>query len=127
MNEFKRTEHGDEAMLMLDLSDEALENAAGSVWEKAGALTLAFCSGIDSCPSSVRLKAIEQVLASCFSAKLSNCSEAFDEVPTPGTSSIFLTLVYCHLPRIALAPPAWSLNERVMFPHSPEVRHYMPR
>ena len=54
MNEFKRAEHGDEAMLMLDLSDEALENAAGSVWEKAGALTLAFCSGIDSCPSSVR-------------------------------------------------------------------------
>jgi len=86
MNEFKRTEHGDEAMLMLDLSDEALENAAGSVWEKAGALTLAFCSGIDSCPSSVRLKAIEQVLASCFSANLS------------------------------------KLNERVMFPHSPEVR-----
>jgi len=44
----------DEAMLMLDLSDEALENAAGSVWEKAGAMTLAFRSGIDSCPSSVR-------------------------------------------------------------------------
>jgi hypothetical protein len=54
MNEFNGAEHSDEAMLMLDLSDEALENAAGSVWEKAGALTLAFCSGIDSCPSSVR-------------------------------------------------------------------------
>ena len=54
MNEFKGAEHSDEAMLMLDLSDEALENAAGSVGEKAGALTLAFCSGIDSCPSSVR-------------------------------------------------------------------------
>ena len=57
MNDFRGAEHSDEAMLMLDLSDEALENAAGcmgSVWEKAGALTLAFCSGIDSCPSSVR-------------------------------------------------------------------------
>jgi hypothetical protein len=39
---------------MLDVSDEVLENAAGSVREKAGAMTLAFCSGIDSCPSSVR-------------------------------------------------------------------------
>jgi hypothetical protein len=54
MNEFREAEDSDEAMLMLDLSDEALENAAGSVWEKAGAMTLAFCSGIDSCPSSVR-------------------------------------------------------------------------
>ena len=54
MNEFRGAEHSDEAMLMLDFSDEALENAAGSVWEKAGAMTLAFCSGIDSCPSSVR-------------------------------------------------------------------------
>ena len=36
MNEFRGAEHSDEAMLMLDLSDEALENAAGSVWEKAG-------------------------------------------------------------------------------------------
>ena len=54
MNEFMGAKHNDEAMLILDLSDETLENAAGSVWEKAGALTLAFCSGIDSCPSSVR-------------------------------------------------------------------------
>jgi hypothetical protein len=54
MNEFSGAEHRDEAMLMLALSDQALENAAGSVWEKAGAMTLAFCSGIDSCPSSVR-------------------------------------------------------------------------
>lgn len=54
MNEFIGAEHADEAMLMLDVSDEILENAAGSVREKAGAMTLAFCSGIDSCPSSVR-------------------------------------------------------------------------
>ncbi len=54
MNDFRGAEHSDEAILIFDLSDEALENAAGSVWEKAGAVTLAFCSGIDSCPSSVR-------------------------------------------------------------------------
>ncbi len=54
MNDLRGAEHSDEAMLLLDLSDEALENAAASVWEKAGALTLAFCSGIDSCPSSLR-------------------------------------------------------------------------
>jgi hypothetical protein len=46
--------HADQAMLILDVPDEILENAAGSVREKAGAMTLAFCSGIDSCPSSVR-------------------------------------------------------------------------
>lgn len=54
MNKFIGAQHADEAMLTLDVSDEVLENAAGSVREKAGALTLAFCSGIDSCPSSVR-------------------------------------------------------------------------
>jgi len=54
MNEFIGAQHADEAMLTLDVSDEVLENAAGSVREKAGAMTLAFCSGIDSCPSSVR-------------------------------------------------------------------------
>ena len=36
MNEFIGAEHADEAMLMLDVSDEVLENAAGSVREKAG-------------------------------------------------------------------------------------------
>jgi hypothetical protein len=34
-----------------EVSDEALEAAAGSVKEKAGAFTLAFCSGLDTCPS----------------------------------------------------------------------------
>ena len=33
------------------VSDGALEAAAGSVKEKAGAFTLAFCSGLDTCPS----------------------------------------------------------------------------
>jgi hypothetical protein len=42
----------DDAMLFSELSDEAIEMAAGPVSGKAGAFTLAFCSGIDSCPSA---------------------------------------------------------------------------
>ena len=41
----------DMAILIFDASDETLENAAGAMREKAGALTLAFCSGFDTCPS----------------------------------------------------------------------------
>jgi hypothetical protein len=41
----------EEEILTVQISDEALEAAAGSVKEKAGAFTLAFCSGLDSCPS----------------------------------------------------------------------------
>ena len=37
--------------LSFEVSDEAVEAAAGSVKEKAGAFTLAFCSGLDTCPS----------------------------------------------------------------------------
>jgi hypothetical protein len=37
--------------LSFEVSDEALEAAAGSVKEKAGAFTLAFCSGLDTCPT----------------------------------------------------------------------------
>ena len=48
---FGRIEQIDEAILIYDVSDEAIENAAGSVREKAGAVTLAFCSGLDTCPS----------------------------------------------------------------------------
>lgn len=51
MNEFREANNSAEAMLVLDVSDEALESAAGSVWEKAAAVTLAFCSGLDTCPS----------------------------------------------------------------------------
>jgi hypothetical protein len=40
-----------EVDLSFEVSDEALEAAAGSVKEKAGAFTLAFCSGLDTCPS----------------------------------------------------------------------------
>jgi hypothetical protein len=41
----------EEEILGFEVSDEALEAAAGSVKEKAGAFTLAFCSGLDTCPS----------------------------------------------------------------------------
>jgi hypothetical protein len=41
----------EEEILSIEISDEALEAAAGSVKEKAGAFTLAFCSGLDTCPA----------------------------------------------------------------------------
>jgi len=41
----------EEEILSFEVSDEALEGAAGSVKQKAGAFTLAFCSGLDTCPS----------------------------------------------------------------------------
>ena len=47
MNELQR----EEEILTFDVSDEALEAAAGTVKEKAGAFTLAFCSGLDTCPA----------------------------------------------------------------------------
>jgi hypothetical protein len=40
----------EEEILTFEVSDEALEAAAGTVKEKAGAFTLAFCSGLDTCP-----------------------------------------------------------------------------
>jgi hypothetical protein len=39
-----------EEEILFEVSDEALEAAAGTN-EKAGAFTLAFCSGLDTCPS----------------------------------------------------------------------------
>ena len=42
----------EEEILSFEVSDEVLEAAAGSVKEKAGAFTLAFCSGLDTCPSA---------------------------------------------------------------------------
>jgi hypothetical protein len=44
-------DHREEDILICEISDEALEAAAATVTEKAGAMTLAFCSGLDSCPS----------------------------------------------------------------------------
>jgi hypothetical protein len=42
----------EQEVLTYEVSDEALEAAAGAVTEKAGALTLAFCSGLDTCPGA---------------------------------------------------------------------------
>jgi hypothetical protein len=41
----------EEEILTFQVSDEALEAAAVSVKENAGAFTLAFCSGLDTCPA----------------------------------------------------------------------------
>ena len=41
----------EEQMLSFEVSDEALESAAGTARDSAGSVTLAFCSGLDSCPA----------------------------------------------------------------------------
>ena len=45
------TDEANEANLTYEVSDDALEMAAGAIREKAGAFTLSFCSGLDSCPT----------------------------------------------------------------------------
>jgi hypothetical protein len=40
----------EEEILTCEVSDEALEAAANTGKDKAGSLTLAFCSGLDTCP-----------------------------------------------------------------------------
>ena len=40
----------EEEILNYQVSDEALEAAAGTMKDQAGAFTLAFCSGLDTCP-----------------------------------------------------------------------------
>jgi hypothetical protein len=51
MNELKGAAQNEQSVLIFDVSDEAIESAAGSVWGKSAAVTLAFCSGLDTCPS----------------------------------------------------------------------------
>jgi hypothetical protein len=51
MNDISTVDLTDEMNLTRDVSDEALEMVAGSVYEKTGAFTLAFCSGLDTCPA----------------------------------------------------------------------------
>lgn len=41
----------DQEVLSYEVSDEALEAAAGTMKDKAGSFTLAFCSGLDTCPA----------------------------------------------------------------------------
>ena len=38
-------------ILCYEVSDEALEAAAGTTKDKAGSFTLSFCSGLDTCPA----------------------------------------------------------------------------
>ncbi len=40
-----------DAILGCEVCDAALEAAAGSAKDKAGSFTLAFCSGLDTCPA----------------------------------------------------------------------------
>jgi hypothetical protein len=51
MNDISKVDLIDEMNFTYDVSDEALETAAGSVREKPSAFTLSFCSGLDTCPS----------------------------------------------------------------------------
>jgi hypothetical protein len=41
----------EEEILGFEVCDEALEAAAGSAKDKSGSFTLAFCSGLDTCPA----------------------------------------------------------------------------
>ena len=40
-----------EEVFAFEVSDEGLEAAAGAMMVKAGAFTMAFCSGVNSCPA----------------------------------------------------------------------------
>jgi hypothetical protein len=40
-----------EEEILIDVSDEALEVAAGSAKDKAAAMTVSFCTGLDTCPA----------------------------------------------------------------------------
>ena len=42
---------GDEETLSDELPDAALEAAAGKYWEVGNPFTIAFCSGLDTCPA----------------------------------------------------------------------------
>jgi hypothetical protein len=43
-------EQSEEVMLTSEVSDEALESAAGTGGEKAGKYTLFYCTALDLCP-----------------------------------------------------------------------------
>lgn len=51
MKELNGAAQKEQSVLIFEVSDEAIESAAGSVWGKSAAVTLAFCSGLDTCPS----------------------------------------------------------------------------
>ena len=41
----------EEEILTYEVSDGAIEAAAGTMREKAGSFTVSFCSGLDTCPA----------------------------------------------------------------------------
>ena len=45
------SDKSEEEILTYHVSDAAIEIAASITKEKAGAVTLAFCSGLDTCPA----------------------------------------------------------------------------
>ena len=51
MSDTTRFDQIDEEILCYEVSDEALETAAGMGYEKAGNYTLGFCSGLSVCPA----------------------------------------------------------------------------
>ncbi len=44
-------EQNDADILAYEISDASLEAAAATGKDKAGSITLAFCSGLDTCPA----------------------------------------------------------------------------
>jgi len=48
-----RLDQVEEEFVAFEVADEALEAAAGMAKERAGSLTLAFCSGLDTCPGVI--------------------------------------------------------------------------
>jgi hypothetical protein len=46
-----KIDQNEEAFLISEISDEAIEVAAGRVMDVAGVPTIAFCSGLDTCPA----------------------------------------------------------------------------
>jgi hypothetical protein len=51
MNDSSTIGSTEELTLSYDVTDEALEMAAAMAGDKAAALTVAFCTGLDSCPA----------------------------------------------------------------------------
>ena len=51
MNDGRMNGQTEEEMVAYEVPDEALEAAASVIKDKAGAFTLAFCSGLDTCPA----------------------------------------------------------------------------
>jgi hypothetical protein len=47
--------NADQDVFLFDVSDESLEAAAVPMKDTAGAMTLAFCSGLDACPPKAPL------------------------------------------------------------------------